>query len=168
VSVDVSDAVSWTSSAFQDSVPGAQIEVSGLSGTQTFTASVNHGGLTGCASVVVDLSGETPPPPVVQKLDITVATTKDVYTTGEVMLATFEVTVGTTPVEGAYVRTYLYNPDPALGYLSAAGSTDANGIFQATWKINGKANRGTYKIEGFATKQGYLQSDTATTSFDVR
>jgi subtilisin len=140
---------------------GGDVTTSLSEGNHTITASITDAlnTISGSDSITITVGQPSKP----NQLFLEVWTDKAVYSHGELMRSFFLVTdQENQPVSGATVRSVMTTAKG--GTLTASGTTDANGLFEATLKINAKqTGTGTYIIKGTATKTGYPPASAETT-----
>lgn len=172
--MDVTDAIVWTSSRDGVLGNGGSISAALSEGTHSIVASVPDPVTSfGGAAAINIVAGQGTPEP--KQLFVTISFNKSgdvpVYRDNETMISYFDVTdeLG-APVPDAYVSGTLKTP--AGGTLTASGYTDANGRYTASLKLNGKQgganNYGLWPVTGYATKSGYLRSESVTRTFELR
>jgi hypothetical protein len=102
-------------------------------------------------------------------LFLQISTDKSEYVNNETMRSTFVVTrvdEEGPPVEGVSINGAMI--DAKGGRWTVTGTTDADGLFEALWKVNtGRGGKGTYTINATATRTGWYEA-TASTTFIVK
>jgi hypothetical protein len=162
----------WASSidGVISTAPGGSIQSALSDGFHTITASITDASssFSGWSSISITVGeggSEIEPPPSPRELFLQIWTDKTEYVHGETMHSYFLVTeteASGAIVEGAAIQSEMI--DAKGGRWTVTGTTDADGLFVASWKVNsGRGGTGAYTINGTATKDGYFLARGSTT-----
>jgi subtilisin len=170
---DATGQILWVScrDGLLNSEPGGSISAVLSEGAHIITASITdpESAFSGWDSVTIIVGEGEIVDPGPKQLFLQVWTDKEEYVNNETMRSSFLVTrfdASGPPVEGVAINVVMI--DPKGGRWTAAGTTDAEGLFEAQWKVNsGRGGKGTYTITATAKKSGWYDADGSTT-FNVK
>jgi subtilisin len=171
--VDAAGEILWVSSrdGLLSAESGGSISASLSEGAHIITASITDPGsaFSGLDSVTIIVGEGEIVDPGPKQLFLQISTDKDEYVNNETMRSTFLVTwldENGSPVEGVSINGAMI--DAKGGRWTVTGTTDADGLFVALWKVNtGRGGKGTYTINATATRTGWYDA-TASTTFIVK
>jgi hypothetical protein len=166
---DATGQIFWVSSrdGLLSAEPGGDITAVLSEGAHIITASITdpESAFSGWDSVTIIVGEGEIVDPGPKHLFLQVWTDKEEYVNNETMHSSFLVTrsdASGPPVEGVAINVVMI--DPKGGRWTAAGTTDAEGLFEAQWKVNsGRGGKGTYTITATAKKSGWYDADGSTT-----
>jgi subtilisin family serine protease len=161
---DLSGFLVWESSLDGQIGTGGAFSRSLSDGTHQITATVvDSAGKTGTDSIEITV-GTSPPPPT---LSVSVTTDRSSYSSFQIARLTIVVTDGVDPVEGANVHLTITTANGTQ--FSGDKTTDAGGVTNFSLFIFSPFfGAGTYTAEATAQKQGFPDSASGSTTFEVK
>src|SRR5204862_7231258 len=96
---------------------------------------------------------------IIAGLSVTVSTNMSTYVTGDTVVISVLLRLGTAPITGTKVTIVMTKPNGSTQKWSP--STDANGLAKTSFKIGSSFPRGTAVVTATATKTGLTGSGSA-------